>query len=127
MSWQYDHIHFKCSDPERTVAFFKDNFGAKEVKRFEVNRMSIVTLDIGGVWYNFSPQRPGETVEPKTQPARYGVYHIALKTRDLAAEAAKMKARGVKFTQEVAQSDPKTKFGFVEGPDGISIEILQRD
>jgi len=127
MSWQYDHTHFKCSDPEKTVTFFKENFGAKEVNRFEVNRMTIVTLDIGGLWYNFSPKRPGETVEPKTQPARYGVYHIALKTRDLAGEAAKMKARGVKFAQEVAQSDPKTKFGFVEGPDGISIEILQRD
>ncbi|MFI5342054.1 MAG: VOC family protein [Candidatus Methylomirabilales bacterium] len=127
MSWQYDHTHFKCSDPEKTVAFFKVNFGAKEVSRFEVNGMSIVTLDIGGLWYNFSPKRPGESVDPRTQPARYGVYHIALKTRDLAAEAAKMKARGVKFIQEVAQSNPTTKFAFVEGPDGIPIEILQRD
>jgi lactoylglutathione lyase len=127
MSWQYDHTHFKCSDPEKTVAFFKDNFGAKEVTRIEVNGMSIVTLDIGGLWYNFSPKRPGESVDPRTQPARYGVYHIALKTRDLAAEAARMKARGVKFIQEVAQSNPTTKFAFVEGPDGISIEILQRD
>jgi glyoxylase I family protein len=127
MSWQYDHTHFKCSDPEKTVAFFKENFGAKEVSRFDVNGMSIVTLDIGGLWYNFSPKRPGESVDPRTQPARYGIYHIALKTRDLAAEAAKMKARGVKFAQEVGQSNPKTKFAFVEGPDGISIEILQRD
>jgi lactoylglutathione lyase len=127
MSWQYDHIHFKCSDPEKTVAFFKDNFGAKEVNRFEASGMSIVTLDIGGLWYNFSPKKPGESVDPKTEPARYGVYHIALKTRDLQAEAAKMKARGVKFTQEVAQSNPRTKFAFIEGPDGISIEILQRD
>jgi catechol 2,3-dioxygenase-like lactoylglutathione lyase family enzyme len=58
---------------------------------------------------------------------RYGIYHIGLKTKDLAAEAAKMKARGVKFTQEVGQSNPTTKMAFVEGPDGISIEILQRD
>jgi catechol 2,3-dioxygenase-like lactoylglutathione lyase family enzyme len=127
MSWQYDHVHFKCSDPEKTVAFFKENFGAKEVARSDARGMSIVTLDIGGLWYNFSPKRPGETVEPGREPARYGVYHIALKTRDLAAEAAKMKARGVKFTLEVAQSDPTTKFAFIEGPDGISIEILQRD
>ena len=127
MSWQYDHTHFKCSDPEKTVAFFTENFGAKEVHRFEVKGNPIVTLDIGGLWYNFSPRRPGESVDPSTQPARYGVYHIALKTRDLAAEAAKMKARGVKFTQEVAQSNPTTKFAFIEGPDGISIEILQRD
>ena len=127
MSWQYDHTHFKCSDPEKTVAFFKDNFGAKEVIRFEVNGMSIVTLDIGGLWYNFSPKRPGESVDPRTQPARYGVYHIALKTRDLAAETARMKARGVKFIQEAAQANPTTKFAFVEGPDGIPIEIIQRD
>ena len=127
MSWQYDHTHFKCSDPEKTVAFFTENFGAKEVHRFEVKGNPIVTLDIGGLWYNFSPKRPGESVDHSTQPARYGVYHIALKTHDLAAEAAKMKARGVKFTQEVAQSNPTTKFAFIEGPDGISIEILQRD
>jgi catechol 2,3-dioxygenase-like lactoylglutathione lyase family enzyme len=127
MSWHYDHIHFKCSDPEKTVAFFRENFGAKEVTRFEVNGMSIVTLDIGGLWYNFSPRRPGETVDARTQPARYGVYHIALKTADLASEAAKLKARGVKFTQDVAQSNPTTKYAFVEGPDGISIELLQRD
>ena len=127
MSWQYDHIHFKCSDPEKTVAFFTGNFGATEVIRFEVNGMAIVTLDIGGLWYNFSPRRPGETVDPRTQPARYGVYHIALKTADLASEAAKLKARGVKFTQDVAQSNPTTKYAFVEGPDGISIELLQRD
>ena len=127
MSWQCDHIHFKCSDPEKTVAFFKENFGAKEVARIDVRGMSIVTLDIGGLWYNFSPKRPGETVEPRMEPARYGVYHIGLKTRDLEGEAVKMKARGVKYTLEVAQSNPTTKYAFIEGPDGISIEILQRD
>ena len=127
MSWQYDHTHFKCSDPEKTVAFFKENFGAKEVARFDVGGMSIVTLDIGGLWYNFSPKRASDNVDTKTQAMRYGVYHIALKTKDLAAEAAKMKARGVKFTLEVSQSNPTTKYAFVEGPDGISVEILQRD
>ena len=126
MSWQYDHVHFKCSDHEKTVAFFKENFGAREAKRWEVNGMPIVTLDIGGLTYNFSPKRPGETVDP-TATARYGVYHIALKTNDLAGEAAKMKARGVKFTQEIGQVNPTTKFAFIEGPDGISIELLQRD
>jgi catechol 2,3-dioxygenase-like lactoylglutathione lyase family enzyme len=127
MNWQFDHVHFKCSEPEKTVAFFKENFEAKEVNRFDSGGMSIVTLDIGGLWYNFSPKRSGEDVDPRTQPVRYGVYHIGLKTRDLLAEAAKMKARGVKFTMEVNQLNPKTKYGFIEGPDGISIELLQRD
>jgi len=127
MSWQYDHVHFKCSDHEKTVAFFTEHFGAREVKRWEVNGMAIVTLDIGGLTYNFSPKRPGETVDAATQPARYGVYHLALKTTDLVGEAAKMKARGVKFTQEIGQVNPTTKYAFIEGPDGITIELLQRD
>jgi lactoylglutathione lyase len=126
MIWQYDHTHFKCSDPEKTVAFFKENFGATEVTRFEVNGMTIVTLAIGGLWYNFSPKRLDETVNATPGP-RYGVYHMALKTKDLAAEAAKMKARGVKFTQDVKPLNPSGKFAFIEGPDGISIELLQRD
>ena len=126
MSWQYDHTHFKCSDQEKSAAFFKENFGAKEVVRFEVNGMPIITLDIGGLWYNFSPKRAGESVDECTG-VRYGVYHIALKTSDLEGEARKMKARGVKFTQDVKPLNPKGKFAFAEGPDGISIELLQRD
>jgi catechol 2,3-dioxygenase-like lactoylglutathione lyase family enzyme len=88
--------------------------------------MPITTLEIGGLWYNFSPRRDDETVNPSPGPG-YGVYHIALRTKDLEAEAAKLKARGVKFTLDVKQPNPKMKMAFIEGPDGISIELLQRD
>lgn len=127
MSWYYDHVHFRCSDYERTVVFFRENFGAKEINRAEVHGWPHVTLDIGGSWFNFSPKRPGEIMDPSVDQPRYGVYHIALKTRDLEKAAVELKARGIRFTQEVRQVTPTTKSGFVEGPDGISIEILQRD
>jgi catechol 2,3-dioxygenase-like lactoylglutathione lyase family enzyme len=127
MSWQYDHTHFKCSDHEKTVAFFTEHLGAREAKRWEVNGMPIVTLDIGGLMYNFSPKRANEIPDTTTGTVRYGVYHIALKTKDLAAEVARMRSRGVKITQEIGQANPTTKFAFIEGPDGISIELLQRD
>ncbi|MCX5734325.1 MAG: VOC family protein [candidate division NC10 bacterium] len=127
MSWQYDHTHFKCGDHVKTAVFFQENFGAKEVSRWEANGMPIISLEIGGCLYNFSPKRANETVDASAGTVRYGVYHIALKTNDLVAEIAKMKARGIKITQEVGQVNPKTKFAFIEGPDGISIELLQRD
>lgn len=127
MSWQYDHTHFKCADEEKTAVFFKDNFGAKEVARVVVNGMPIITLEIGGCWYNFSPKRANETVDTSTGTVRHGVYHVAFKTKDLDAEAAKMKSRGVKFTQDVKPLNPAGKFAFIEGPDGISVELLQRE
>lgn len=70
--------------------------------------------------------RAGETLN-EAPGVRYGVYHIAFKTKDLEAEAAKLKARGVKFAVDVKQSSPTVKMAFIEGPDGISIELLQRD
>jgi catechol 2,3-dioxygenase-like lactoylglutathione lyase family enzyme len=127
MGWRYDHTHFKCSDPEKTAAFFREHFGATELGRADVGGMSIITLDIGGLAYNFSPPRAGEVVETNGPAVQYGVYHIALQTEDLAAEASRMKARGVKFTVDVkAGSAPGVKMAFIEGPDGISIELLQR-
>lgn len=126
MTWQYDHTHFKCSDYKKTAAFFKENFGAMEVSHHDSGDMPILTLDIGGLWYNFSPLRTGETLN-QGPGVRHGVYHIALKTKDLEGEAAKLKARGVKFTVDVKRSSPSIKMAFIEGPDGISIELLQRD
>jgi lactoylglutathione lyase len=119
MSWQYDHTHFKCADEEKTAAFFQENFGAKEVARVVVNGMPIVTLEIGGCWYNFSPKRANETMDAATGTVRYGVYHVAFKTKDLDAEAAKMKARGVKFTQDVKPLNPRESSRLSKGPMGF--------
>ncbi|OGA32834.1 MAG: hypothetical protein A3G80_09650 [Betaproteobacteria bacterium RIFCSPLOWO2_12_FULL_62_13b] len=127
MGWKQDHVHFKCRNYESTVQFFKDNFGAIEEGRVDSNGMMIVTLIVGDSSYKLSPKKPGETVDPATSPARYGVYHIGLRVDDLAAEVAKMKSRGVQFTQDLVQVNPKLKAAFIEGPDGISIELLQRD
>ena len=127
MSWQYDHIHFKCSDHEKSAAFFKEHFGAQEIARWEFNGIRIIRLTIGGCLCDFTPKRANEMVDTSTDTVRFGVYHIALKTKDLEAEAARLKARGVKFTRDIKQLDPTTKYTFIEGPDGISIELLQRD
>ncbi|MEW6755178.1 MAG: VOC family protein [Candidatus Latescibacterota bacterium] len=126
MSWQHDHTHFKCSDHERTAAFFKEHFGATEVTRMEVGGMPIITLEIAGDWFNFSPKRANETLDTSTDTVRYGVYHVAFKTPDLEVEAARMRARGVRFTQDVRPLGASGKMAFIEGPDGISIELLQR-
>jgi catechol 2,3-dioxygenase-like lactoylglutathione lyase family enzyme len=126
MGWRYDHAHFKCSDPEQSAAFFREHFGAAEVTRLDSHGMLIITLDIGGLWYNFSPLRAGEILN-QGPGVRYGVYHIALRTDDLTAEVGRLKARGVKFTKDLDLSEPGTKFAFIEGPDGISIELLERE
>ena len=43
------------------------------------------------------------------------------------AVAADLKAKGVEFTREVYTVRPGTRICFLRGPQGISIELLDRD
>jgi catechol 2,3-dioxygenase-like lactoylglutathione lyase family enzyme len=124
-TYTYDHTHYKCSDPEKTVQWFKDHFGAKEVRRRTVRNILIISLDAGGTIVNFSPRVANEDVEERPAKSRWGVYHICFAVKDLDARAAELKARGVKFTVEPTQVADDLKISFVEGPDGISVEVLE--
>lgn len=126
MEYRLDHVHYKCSDHERTVAFFREMFGATEVTRFVAGGMPVVTLEINGQRFNFSPRKPGEVVPEGKEPPHWGVYHIALRVDDIEEATRILKARGVGFTQDPKVLDEKTKYAFLEGPDGIAIELLER-
>ncbi len=124
-TYRYDHTHYKCSDPEKTAQWFKDHFGAKEVRRRTVRNISIISLDAGGVIVNFSPRLATEEVEERPAKSRWGVYHICFAVKDLEARAAELKARGLKFTLEPTTVADDLKISFAEGPDGISVEVLE--
>jgi len=124
-TYTYDHTHYKCSDPEKTAQWFKDLFGAKEVRRRTVRNILIISLDAGGTIVNFSPRIANEEVEEKPAKARWGVYHICFAVKDLEARAAELKAKGAKFTLEPTKVTDDLKISFVEGPDGISVEVLE--
>ena len=124
-TYTYDHTHYKCSDHEKAAQWFKDHFGAKEVRRRTVRNIPIISLDAGGVIVNFSPRVGNEDVEDRPTKARWGVYHICFAVKDLNARAAELKAKGLKFTLEPAKVTDDLAISFVEGPDGISVEILE--
>jgi catechol 2,3-dioxygenase-like lactoylglutathione lyase family enzyme len=124
-TYTYDHTHYKCSDPEKTSQWFKDHFGAKEVRRRTVRNLPIISLNAGGQIVNFSPPLPGEQVEERPAKARYGIYHLCFAMKQLEARAAELKAKGVNFTMEPTQVTDELKISFLEGPDGISIELLE--
>ena len=124
-TYRYDHTHYKCSDHEKTAQWFKDVFGCKEVGRRSVRNLPIISLDAGGQIVNFSPRFPTEEVDEKPAKARYGVYHICFAVKDLSARAAELKAKGVHFTLEPTKVTDDLAIAFAQGPDGISVEVLE--
>lgn len=126
MRWTQDHVHLRCSNYEAVVRFFVENLDAREEGRVVSGERVTVTLRIGGSLYKVSPKQVGEAPRSPTEPPHSEMYHLGFETGDLSGELAKMKARGVKVTQDLARVNPQLQYAFIEGPDGISIELLQR-
>lgn len=127
MRWIQDHVHLRCSNYEATVRFLVENLDAKEEGRVSNPGGSVtVTLRIGGSLYKVSPKKPVEAAASHAEPPHHEVYHLGFETDDLAAQLAKMKARGVKVIQDLVHANPQLQYAFIEGPDGISIELLQK-
>lgn len=119
------HLHFKCSDMEASVRFFREVFEGEELSRIEYQGMPIVRMQVGGEIFSFSPREKGEEVEVKTKPARYGLYHIGLRVKDLEKAVAEVRKRGLTVTKEPSVVTEKVKVAFFLGPDDYSIELVE--
>jgi len=125
MPYTYDHIHLKSADQPKAVAFYRDNLGAKVVDEAERAGRKVTTLQIGGVTILLSSGL-NDPVLPGSADVHMGLEHFGLKTDNLDRDAKALKAKGVKFLQDVTQNRPGVKIAFIQAPDNVRIEILER-
>jgi lactoylglutathione lyase len=69
----------------------------------------------------------GDRVNPSPMTPYQGLDHFGLSVKDIDAVAAQLKAQGVVFTKEPQTIRPGVRICFIRGPQGISIELLERD
>jgi len=89
---------------------------------------SLMKLNKGPAIKLLEWKNPQNTDPPYLQLNHLGVPRIALRTNDLDAEVARLKAEGVEFFSEPAQPDgPLTfiKFVCLRDPDGTVIELVE--
>jgi catechol 2,3-dioxygenase-like lactoylglutathione lyase family enzyme len=70
---------------------------------------------------------PGDGVNAAPTTPYQGLDHFGLSVSGIDAIAADLKKKGVEFTQEPHSPRPGIKICFLRGPQGISIELLDRD
>ena len=110
-------IHVK--ELARSIRFYEDFIGLKQTRRFDAGPGEIVFLANGA----------GETaVElifmPQNGPCTRQGISIGFETDDLMRDLACAKARGWD-PGEVQQPNPRTKFFFVNDPDGVCVQLVQ--
>ena len=122
-AFTWDHIHLKTPDPEGMAKWFETMLGA-QATRSTVGGKPRVDLKVGGANI-FIAESPGHN-EPPAIPYR-GLEHFGLLVNDLDSVAADLKAKGCEFTKDVTNVRPGVRICFIRGPQGISIELLERD
>ena len=121
----WDHIHLRTPDPEATALWFEKMLGA-EISRTMQQGAPRIDMKIGGANVFLAPTKSGDGVASPPQTPYQGLDHFGLSVTGIDAIAADLKAKGVKFTREPTTVRPGTRVCFIEGPQGVSIELLDR-
>lgn len=116
----WDHVHLRVSDPDAVAAWFENMLGAETIRT--PGRVDVV---LGGQNI-FLLNAPGTDKPSPAHPHR-GLDHFGLRVKDIDQVAEHLKAKGVRFSTEPHTPRTGLRIAFLEGPEGISIEILERD
>ena len=110
----FHHVHLRSLDPNDTFQWYLDKFGGERTKL----KGQLDALKYGDVWIL---AQKGDA----TPSEGHSIDHIGFRTTDLNKKARELKAEGVKFTMD-PQPIRDIHISFLEGPEQIKIELLQR-
>ena len=118
----WDHVHLRSPDPEATAAWLADILGGEIIRG-----PGRIDVKLGGANVFIAPVEAGDGVNTPPVTPYQGLDHFGFAVSGIDAIAADLKKKGVEFTQEPHSPRPGIKVCFMRGPQGISIELLDRD
>jgi catechol 2,3-dioxygenase-like lactoylglutathione lyase family enzyme len=124
-TFTYDHIHLRSPDPEKTAAYFERMFEAEIIRTMQEGKPRI-DMKIGGQNVFIAEVPSGSGVNPPPVTPYQGLDHFGLRVTGIEKVVADLKAKGAEFTMELNSPRPGIKICFIRGPEGVSIEVLER-
>jgi catechol 2,3-dioxygenase-like lactoylglutathione lyase family enzyme len=124
--YSYDHIHLRSRDPRGTAQYYERMFGARIIESIQSDGQPRIDLDINGLTV-FIAQVPSDA-QIAAEPAdpHLGLDHFGLRVDNLDTAVAELKQRGATFTTEPRTIRPGVKIAFIQCPDNVRVELLER-
>ena len=123
--YTFDHIHLFTCDPEGMAKYFESMLGA-EVIRSSPGGQPRIDLKLGGAnIFILDVSGNPKAAEGAAHPYR-GLDHFGLSVKDIDKVCDDLKAKGAKLTRGPETIRPGTRIAFIEGPEGVSVELLER-
>ena len=125
-SLSFDHVHLVAKDPKATAGWYVEKLGGEIIRSIEVKGAPQVYVSIAGAMVIVRGQRPAESANQKPG-LQWGVDHFGLRVKgDFDGFCNGLRGKGVTFNLEPVDFNPTTRIAFINAPDGVSIELLNR-
>jgi catechol 2,3-dioxygenase-like lactoylglutathione lyase family enzyme len=123
--YTFDHIHIFSTNPEATASWYERILGAEVIRTMQAGKPRI-DLKLGGAnIFILDVSADAKCAAPVGHPHQ-GLDHFGLEVKEIDKVCAELKAKGVKFTREPDTIRPGIRIAFIEGPEQVSIELLER-
>jgi lactoylglutathione lyase len=122
----WDHIHLRTTNPEGMAQWFEKMLGA-EIMRSTQGGQPRIDMKLGGGNIFIAPVKDGDGTNVAPSIPYRGLDHFGLSVSGIDAIASDLKAKGVEFTREPTTVRPGVRVCFIRAPEGVSIELLDRD
>ena len=121
MNFTFNHFNFNIFDLDRSLKFYEEALGLKEIRRKEAEDGSFILVYLGDGKTNFSLELTW--MRDREEPYDLGdeEFHLALVTDDYDAAYKKHKEMGC-----IAFENPAMGIYFITDPDGYWIEIVPK-
>ena len=117
MAFGTHHVHIKTRDPKQTMQFYVDNLGATLLGEV-AGRGYRVSLN--GLQLNITG-----LIDAQKREQHYGIEHIAVDTDDYPGTLARFQANGGRVLEELKPTSGR-RVCFLEVPDGVQIEVIEK-
>lgn len=125
-SLAFDHVHLVARDPQATADWYVQKLGGKIVRSLVVKGAPQIYVLFGGFIVIVRGQRPAEAAQDRAG-LQWGIDHFGLRVHgDFDRFCEDLRRRGVTFRLDPTDFNPTTRIAFIDAPDGVSVELLDR-
>jgi lactoylglutathione lyase len=126
VTYRYDHMHLRSRDVKKTAEYYHRVFGATILESVQSDGRPRTDLDLDGLTI-FIATVPSDATIPSAPTDPYiGLDHFGLRVENMDEAVAELKRRGATFKMEPRTIRPGVRIAFVEAPDNVRIELLER-
>jgi lactoylglutathione lyase len=118
------HTRYRVNDLDKTISFYRDVLGLKEVSRHQSSRGStLVFLEVPNSTEQIEICHYPGSGPVSVQP---DLTHLAFEVDDIEAFAKMAEAKGYPLSDGPSTTSSGSKIAFIDGPEGYEFELIQK-